>query len=62
MPSEILPSDTTEPIAAKPHVPLLELLGIFLRLGILAIGGGVQAFMYRDLVEIKKWISEKEYL
>lgn len=46
----------------KPQVPILELLGVFLRLGILAIGGGVQAFMYRDLVEIKRWIDEKAYL
>jgi chromate transporter len=61
MPPEITPT-SIEPTPAKPHVPLLELLVVFLRLGILAIGGGVQAFMYRDLVEIKKWISEKEYL
>lgn len=61
-----MPPDTslnsTEPVSAPPHVPLLELLGVFLRLGILAIGGGVQAYMYRDLVEIKKWIDEKAYL
>ncbi len=54
--------NSTEPVSAKPHVPLLELLGVFLRLGILAIGGGVQAFMYRDLVEIKRWIDDKAYL
>jgi chromate transporter len=52
------PADPPQP----PQVPLLELLGVFLRLGILAIGGGVQAFMYRDLVEIKRWIDEKAYL
>lgn len=57
--------ETTVPAAAKHakrHVPLLELLGVFLRLGILAIGGGVQAYMYRELVDIKRWIDEKAYL
>jgi chromate transporter len=61
MPPET-PPNITEPTRARPYVPLLELLAVFLRLGILAIGGGVQAFMYRDLVETKKWIDEKAYL
>jgi chromate transporter len=43
-------------------VPLLALFVIFLKLGILAIGGGVQAFMYRDLVEVKRWIDDKAYI
>jgi chromate transporter len=61
-----MPPDTSatgsESAPTPPQVPLLALLGVFLRLGILAIGGGVQAFMYRDLVEIKRWIDEKGYL
>jgi chromate transporter len=61
MPPET-PPNNADPAPAKPHVPLLALLVVFLKLGILAIGGGVQAFMYRDLVEIKKWIDEKAYL
>jgi chromate transporter len=35
---------------------------VFLKVGTLAIGGGVQAFMYRDLVEVKKWITDKDYV
>jgi chromate transporter len=57
-----MPPDTPPIAQTPPHVPLLELLGVFLRLGILAIGGGVQAFMYRDLVEMKRWIDDKAYL
>ncbi|MEX0751654.1 MAG: chromate transporter [Xanthobacteraceae bacterium] len=45
-----------------PQVPIVQLLGVFLRLGILAIGGGVQAYMYRELVDLKRWVDEKTYL
>ena len=59
-------SDVPESPPAAPtppaHVPLFELFVIFLKLGTLAIGGGVQAFMYRDLVEVKKWLSEKDFV
>ena len=59
-----MPPDTPAkaPDTAPQYVPILELLGVFLKLGILAIGGGVQAFMYRDLVEVKRWIDDKAYL
>jgi chromate transporter len=43
-------------------VPLFELFVIFLKLGTMAIGGGTQAFMYRDLVEVKRWIDQKAFL
>ena len=58
-------SDVTEsPPTPTPtaHVPLFELFIVFLKLGTLAIGGGVQAFLYRDLVEMKKWITDKDYV
>ncbi len=60
-----MPPDTpakTPDTAPPQHVPILELLGVFFRLGLLAIGGGVQAFMYRDLVEVKRWIDDKAYI
>lgn len=54
---------TSPPVSTPPaHVPLFELFIIFLKLGTLAIGGGVQAFMYRDLVEVKKWLDDKSYV
>lgn len=61
-----MPPDASAPTpdapAPPPHVPLFDLFVIFLKLGTLAIGGGVQAFMYRDLVEVKKWIDDKAYI
>ena len=44
------------------RVPLFELFLVFLKLGTLAIGGGSQAFMYRDLVEVKRWIDNKAFV
>jgi chromate transporter len=55
-------SDSSDQMATHPEVPLLELLGIFLRVGILAIGGGTQAFMHREIVEQRGWLDEKAYL
>ncbi len=51
------------PLAAAPaHVPLVELFIVFPKIGTLAIGGGGQAFLYRDIVEVKKWVSDKDYV
>ena len=53
---------TPDAPAPRARVPLFELFVIFLKLGTLAIGGGTQAFMYRDLVEVKRWIDNKAFL
>ena len=47
---------------APPRVPLFELFVVFLKLGTLSIGGGSQAFMYRDLVDVKRWIDGKAFV
>jgi len=57
-PPEVVPE--APPQAQR--VPLFELFIIFLKLGTIAIGGGTQAFMYRDLVEVKRWIDDKAFL
>jgi chromate transporter len=57
------PPPQSPPTKSPPaHVPLLELFFVFLKIGTMAIGGVSQAFLYRDLVEMKKWISSKDYL
>jgi chromate transporter len=61
MPSQN-PSKSATLAPAQPHVPLPELLGIFLRVGILAIGGGAQAYMHREIVEQRGWLDDKAYL
>ena len=50
-----------QPVQSHP-VPLFELFKVFLKLGTLTIGGGGQAFMYRDLVEVKKWLSDRDFV
>jgi chromate transporter len=56
------PAPMPESLTPPARVPLFELFVVFLKLGTLAIGGGVQAFMYRDLVEVKRWIDDKAYI
>ncbi|KAF2080711.1 chromate transporter [Flavobacterium sharifuzzamanii] len=47
----------------KPKYTLSELILYFLKLGTIGFGGPVAlvGYMYKDLVENKKWISDKEY-
>lgn len=47
----------------KPKYTLRELIFYFLKLGTIGFGGPVAlvGYMYKDLVENKKWISDEEY-
>ena len=53
---------TTTESAAAPQVPLPALAGTFLRLGIMSFGGGMAAWVHRELVERRGWVSEEAYL
>jgi chromate transporter len=61
-------TDTSPPVGTQADlmqshpVPLFELFKVFLKLGTLTIGGGGQAFMYRDLVNVKKWLTDKDFV
>lgn len=61
-----MPPDAPAPTPDAPprpaRVPLFELFVVFLKIGTLAIGGGTQAFLYRDLVEVKKWVDDRTYV
>ncbi|HEY6721689.1 MAG TPA: chromate transporter, partial [Burkholderiales bacterium] len=52
-----------EAVESKPAYSLWQLAKYALRLGTLGFGGPVAlvGFMYRDLVEQRKWISEADY-
>ncbi|MDO9401572.1 MAG: chromate efflux transporter [Polaromonas sp.] len=55
----------TFPMAEKPaSVPFREALAFWLKLGFISFGGpaGQIAIMHRELVEQKRWISEKRFL
>jgi chromate transporter len=57
------PDAPTPELPSTPaRVPLFELFVVFLKIGTLAIGGGGQAFLYRDIVEVKKWVTERDYV
>jgi chromate transporter len=47
----------------KPNYTLFGLIIYFLKLGTIGFGGPVAlvGYMHRDLVEVKKWISEEDY-
>src|SRR6478752_1164309 len=56
-----LPQDATQAPAA---VPFSEALKFWLKLGFISFGGpaGQIAIMHRELVEQKRWISERRFL
>jgi chromate transporter len=46
----------------RPTVGLLQLLGTFVRLGVMTFGGSVQSWVHREVVERLGWIDNKAYL
>lgn len=48
--------------AAIPHVSLKDLFACFLQVGLTSFGGGTQAWVYRAVVEERKWLDEKAFL
>ncbi len=52
---------TTEPNADK-KIPLLELAGVFFRVGITSFGGSTAAWLYREIVQKRGWLGEEGYL
>lgn len=56
-------SNTQPTVPTTPAYSLWEMTAYFLRLGALGFGGPVAliGYMYRDLVETRKWIAESDY-
>ena len=52
----------SDPLTHKPHVPLLELMGVFFRVGVTSFGGSTAAWLYRELVERRAWLDEEHFL
>ncbi len=57
-------SDVTSSPSAQASVPFAEAFRFWLKLGFISFGGpaGQIAIMHRELVEQKRWISEKRFL
>jgi chromate transporter len=63
------PVDTRGPVsseqqgaAAQARVSLKDLFSCFLQVGLTSFGGGTQAWVYRAVVEERKWLDEKAFL
>ena len=55
-----MPPDHDAPI--RPTVRLFQLLGTFVRLGVMTFGGSVQSWVHREVVERLGWIDDKAFL
>jgi chromate transporter len=53
---------TSESSAEKPAVSLVTLLTVFNRVGMASFGGSSAAFLYREIVQVKRWMTEEEFL
>jgi chromate transporter len=53
---------SSEPLVEKPRVPLLELMGVFFRVGITSFGGSTAAWLYREIVERRGWLDEPHFI
>ncbi|MFM1814094.1 MAG: hypothetical protein RLZ98_789 [Pseudomonadota bacterium] len=57
-----------EPAAAAtgensvPFVSLFDIFKLFLMIGALSFGGGLIAWVYREVVEKRKWLTEQDFL
>jgi chromate transporter len=51
-----------EPPSTAPQPTLFDLFWVFLRIGLTAFGGSTQAWTYREVVERRRWLDEREFL
>lgn len=58
------PRDDPPPqsVAAAPAVSLFEIFWLFNCISSMSFGGGVTAWIYREVVEQKKWLTQSDYL
>jgi chromate transporter len=52
----------SEPLAGKKPVPLMALMGVFFRVGITSFGGSTAAWIYREIVEKRRWLTEDGFI
>jgi len=67
--SEAGPTSTPSP--GFPHQPLpkpgeavslVDIFALFARIGLTSFGGGLSAWIYREVVDRRRWLSEDEFL
>lgn len=52
----------SEPRPAQPAVTLAQICGLFARIGLTSFGGGISAWIYREVVDRRHWMTEDEFL
>jgi len=52
----------TEEAEPKPPVTLPQIFALFARIGLTSFGGGLSAWIYREVVDRRGWMSEDEFL
>ena len=45
-----------------PRVSLLELLGVFAKIGLMSFGGALSGWMHREIVVRRQWMTEDDFL
>lgn len=53
---------TVAPPQARPQVSLLSLAIPFAKIGLTSFGGGLSAWVYREIVALRGWLSEDEFV
>lgn len=57
---EPLPAD--QHVTDTPVVSLFDIFWLFTRISSMSFGGGLTAWIYREVVEQKKWLSQSDFL
>ncbi|HET6621647.1 MAG TPA: chromate transporter [Dongiaceae bacterium] len=54
--------NTQQPISDQKQVKLSEIFLVFLRIGAFSFGGGLTGWVYREVVQERRWLAEQEFL
>jgi chromate transporter len=49
-------------VEPRPTVSLPEIFALFARIGLTSFGGGLSAWIYREVVDRRRWLTEPEFL
>jgi chromate transporter len=49
-------------IPPLPRVSLISLFGVFFQLGLMSFGGGISAWVHREIVNRRHWVTEEEFM
>jgi chromate transporter len=45
-----------------PHPSIIAIFSVFFRIGILSFGGGLSGWVYREIVVLRRWMGEDEFM